>query len=270
MNFRLRLLLALVLARSAEATRLTPAAAGAFDHYIQVTEDRMRETLHPEGFLYLDSHPDIKERVRSGEIVIESRTTLENGQPIRIPDAQIQDWLGMAFFPNTTLARVRSTLQDYPNYKNYYRPEVIEATIKARQGDEYDIFLRLYKHHIITVVLNTDYHVRFATLDAHRIYSISHSTRIAEVKNPKRGYDIEAPVGNDTGFLWRLNAYWRFEEADGGVYAQCQAISLSRDTPFGLGWVINGFLQRFPKESMSITLTGTRNAVGGNNSTASP
>ena len=264
MNLRYTLPLLLALALPAVATRLTPAAAGAFDHYIQVTEDGMNQTLHPEEFLYLDSHPDIKERVRSGEIVIESRTTLDNGQPIHIPDAQIQDWLGMTFFPNTTLARVRATLQDYGNYKNYYRPEVIEATIKARQGDEYDIFLRLYKHHIITVVLNTEYHVRFAALDAHHMYSISHSTRIAEVKNPKRGYDVEAPVGNDTGFLWRLNGYWRFEEADGGVYAQCRAISLSRDTPFGLGWAINGFLQRFPKESMMITLTGTRSAVRGN------
>ena len=68
-------------------------------------------------------------------------------------------------------------------------------------------------------------------------------------------------MGNDTGFLWRLNSYWRFEEADGGVYAQCEAISLSRDVPSLLGWMIKGFLEKFPKESMQNTLRGTKAAV---------
>jgi hypothetical protein len=93
------------------------------------------------------------------------------------------------------------------------------------------------------------------------LYSISRSTRIAEVKNPKKSYEVEAPVGDDAGFLWRLNAYWRFEEADGGVYAECESISLSRDTPLGLGWALNGFVQKLPKESMLNTLLGTRKAV---------
>jgi hypothetical protein len=263
MNLRLTLLLAIAIAPS-EAAKLTPATSGAFDHYIQVTEDRMHQSLRPEGFLNVDSRPDFKERVRGGEIVIQGHTTMENDKPIRIPGGQIQDWLGMAFFPNTTLERVRSMLQDYANYKDYYRPDVIESKLKFREGDEFDIFLRLYKHQVLTVVLNTDYHVRFASLDPHRMYLISHSTRVAEVKNPKQSYEVEAPVGNDAGFLWRLNAYWRFEEADGGVYAECEAISLSRDTPFGLGWAINGFLERFPKESMLNTLMGTRKAVSRN------
>ena len=68
-------------------------------------------------------------------------------------------------------------------------------------------------------------------------------------------------MGDDTGFLWRLNSYWRFEQADGGVYAECEAISLSRDVPPILGWMIKGFLEKFPKESMQNTLRGTKAAV---------
>ncbi len=73
--------------------------------------------------------------------------------------------------------------------------------------------------------------------------------------------DEELPVGDDTGFLWRLNSYWRFESGDGGVYAQCEAVSLSRAVPRGLGWMLNGFLETLPKESMMNTLRGTREAV---------
>jgi hypothetical protein len=89
----------------------------------------------------------------------------------------------------------------------------------------------------------------------------SHSTRIAEAKESEGPPGAEEPVGDDSGFLWRLNSYWRFEEADGGLYAECEAISLSRDAPMGLGFLLKGFLERFPKESMQNTLRGTRAAV---------
>ena len=58
-----------------------------------------------------------------------------------------------------------------------------------------------------------------------------------------------------------MNSYWRFEEADGGVYAECRAISLSRDVPLGLGFMLKGFLEKFPKESMVNTLRVTKAAV---------
>jgi hypothetical protein len=111
------------------------------------------------------------------------------------------------------------------------------------------------------VVLNTTYRIRYAMPDARHLTVTSRATRIAEVKHPDKSYTEESPPGDDTGFLWRLNSYWRFAAADGGVYARCEAISLSRDVPLGLGWMLKGFLDRFPKESMQNTLRGTRDAV---------
>ena len=55
------------------------------------------------------------------------------------------------------------------------------------------------------------------------------------------------PPGNDNGFLWRLNSYWRFLEKDNGVYVQCEAISLTRDVPTGLNWLIGPFIESIPK-----------------------
>ncbi len=163
--------------------------------------------------------------------------------------------------PGADLQQVKTVLQGYENYSSIYSPDVTESRQKAHQGDEYDVFLRLYKKQVLTVVLNTDYHVRYCLLDPRRMYVVSHSTRIAEVKDAKHPGAGEEPVGDDSGFLWRLNSYWRFEQLDGGVYAECQAISLSRDVPALLGWMIKGFLEKFPKESMQNTLRGTKAAV---------
>jgi hypothetical protein len=245
--------------------RLTPETEAAFDRYVQAAESRMNRDLSPERFLVADTKPELKARLQGGEMVIEPGAALNDSEEAKAPGGMIQDWMGSMFIKDATNAKVRAVLQDYENYTEFYKPEVIESKLISHQGDEYDVFLRLYKKQILTVVLNTRYQVRYGALDPQHMYVISHSTRIAEVKNHKRSYTDEEPVGNDTGFLWRLNSYWRFEEAGGGVYAQCRAISLSRDVPLGLGWMIKNFLSRFPKESMQNTLRGTKAAVENRN-----
>ena len=242
-------LLGLVLNAYAFA-RLTPAASGAFDRYVEQAEAAI--TSGPA----LDA--DAKAKLRSGELTIEA---IPGSKEIKTPGAMLQDCRGAMFIPHTNINGVKSVLQDYEDYKKFYQPDVIESKQLAHQGDEYDIFLRLYKKQILTVVLNTGYHVRYTSLDPRHLSVVSRSTRIAEVSDPDKSSTQEKPVGNDTGFLWRLNSYWRFEEADGGVYAECRAISLSRDVPLGLGWMIKGFISKFPRESMQNTLRGTKAAV---------
>ncbi len=241
--------------------RLTPEAAGAFDRYVETEEAQMNRDLAAERFLLIDAKREQRARLRGGEVVIEAGASSSGSDEVKIPGGMIQDWVGSMFIPGATLTQVKALLQDYEKYREFYKPEVIESKLLGRSGDEYDVFLRLYKKQVLTVVLNTNYHVRYGMLDAHRMQVESHSTRIAEVKDHKRSYTEEEPVGHDTGFLWRLNSYWRFEEADGGVYEQCRAISLSRDVPLGLGWMIKGFIAKFPKESMQNTLRGTKAAV---------
>ena len=68
-------------------------------------------------------------------------------------------------------------------------------------------------------------------------------------------------MGKDSGYLWRLYSYWRFEARDGGVYMECQAVSLTRDIPAGLGWLIEPIIRDLPRESLERTLEGTRRAL---------
>ena len=252
----LRLTFFALLAGPIYAAKLTPETAAAFDRYIELTEARMSADLSTNSFLSA-----AKAKVPGGRISVEPRVTLDNGKEIDVPDGMIQHWVGTMFIAGVTVAQVKVVLQDYENYKYIYKPDVTESKLVAHQGDEYDIFLRLYKKQILTVVLNSNYHVHYRMPDPRRMYVISRSTRIAEVKNANHPEAREEPVGDDNGFLWRLNSYWRFEQADGGVYAQCQAISLSRDVPPLLGWMVKGFVEKFPKQSMMNTLRGTKAAV---------
>jgi hypothetical protein len=258
---RLLFVALLTAAQATYAAKLIPQTAAAFDRYVELTEARMNADLAPGRFLRIAGQADWQAKVRGGHIRIQRDVTLDNGKEIDVPGGMIQHWVGAMFISGATIQQVRAVLQDYESYKYIYKPEVIDSRLISHKGDEYDVFLRLYKKQVLTVVLNSTYHVRYGAPDPLRMYVISHSTRIAEVKDDKHPEAGEEPVGDDTGFLWRLNSYWRFEQAGGGVYAECEAISLSRDVPTLLGWMIKGFVEKFPKDSMLNTLRGTKAAV---------
>ncbi len=220
----------------------------------------MDQRVAPAHFLDADDQPDLRTKMQRGETVIEKVPDNEYPSSGPLPDG-LHDWRGMIFIPGATLREARGALEDYEHYKDVYQPKVIDSSVMAHNGDDWDIFLRLYTKYVVAVALNTTYHVHYAMLDPRRMTVVSRSTRIAEAKNANGPYNDEELVGNDDGFLWRLNSYWRFEEANGGVYAQCDAISLSRNVPFGLGWMLKGFLDQFPKDSMRNTLDGTKAAI---------
>jgi hypothetical protein len=244
--------------QEAGTVELKSQTVQAFDTYIQKAEARIDKGRVEGPFLWTDGTPVRKEHVRRGDIVAEPWSG--NGD-IEVTGGLIHDWIGAVFIPHTTLAKTLALVEDYNNHKRIYKPEVIDSQLLAHDGNNFRVRLRLLKKKVVTVVLNTEHDVRYVPLDQTRWSSRSYSTRIAEVESPGKPDEHELPPGNDHGFLWRLNSYWRFEERDGGVYVECEAISLTRGVPTGLGWLINPIIRSLPRESLANTLRATRDAA---------
>lgn len=228
-----------------------PETQAAFDHYIDAAESRVQsEQSSADKFLHIDSFaaPDRSRamaKLRQGEVLVEP----VGKTPLEIPGGLIHDWIGTAFIPGAKVAQVLRLVQDYDHLTRYYSPDVQASRLIAHHDDDFQIYMRLRKHKVITVVLDTYYDVHYGVLDAHDYYSDSRSTKIAESD------------GGDHGFLWRLNSYWRFVQVEDGVIVQCEAISLTRDIPTGLGWMIGPFVTSIPRESLEFTMTATRNGL---------
>jgi hypothetical protein len=169
--------------------------------------------------------------------------------------------VGVVFVPGAKLQDVLGVLQDYDHHAQYYAPDVERSKIESHDGDDFVVFLRLRRHKIITVVLNTQHDVRYFRDSETREHSRSFAVRIAEVENTGKSDEREKPPGEDGGFLWRMETWWRMEERDGGVYVQSEVASLTRDIPTGLGWLIGPFVTSIPKETLTFTLEATRRAV---------
>jgi hypothetical protein len=251
----------------AGASELRPEAAQGFNQYVRLTELRMEAELAPGGaFLWIEALPEPRRseayaRLQHGEVISARLQTAESSGHSSTPGALIHHWVGTVFIPGVSLAQVLAVVQDYDHHAEYYKPEVAQSKMVENTGDDFKVHYRLRKKKIITIILDTDYDVHRQSLDATRAYSNSLSTRIAQVENAGEPDEHELPPGKDGGFLWRLNSYWRYFDSGRGVYVQCEAISLTRDIPAGLNWLVGSFVESVPKESLEFTLHSTSSAV---------
>ncbi len=256
--------LAAVVATSPAAAELKPETVAAFDRYIRVTEARIDAELQDERrFLYLDTLPvearsGPMAKVAAGGLLIERLQTREASRPIDVPDGLVHHWLGVVFVPRGTTAAAVALLQDYDRHAAIYAPAVERSRTLERSGDTFRVFLRFFMRKVISVTVNSDHEARFTRVAPGRAYSRVVSTRVQEVEHAGTRSERELPIGRDGGYLWRINSYWRFLERDGGVYVQCESVTLSRDIPFGLGWVVGPFVTSIPRESLTFTLETTR------------
>jgi hypothetical protein len=254
------------MAAPSPASDLEPETVVAFDRYVRVTEVRMQEDLHNDGFLVMDRLPPSHQRkaydrIRNGEIYVQQLHTREGGGSIDIPNGLIHHWVAVIFVPGQTLSQAVAVLQDYDIHQDIYKPEVRRSQLLERTGDNVRIYLQFYEKSIVTAVFNANFDVRYDDTDATRFESMSRSTRIAEVQNVGKKDERELPAGHDRGFLWRMNSYWRVEEKDGGVYLQTESIALTRRVPAIMMAIVNPLLESIPRALLSKLLFGTRDGM---------
>ena len=196
--------------------------------------------------------------MRQGELIVERLTRSAGAE---FSGVLLHHWRGTAFAPGARAADFESLMRDFNAYPRWFSPQVLQAGILAHDGDHMQARMRVRQRHVITVVLDTTYDITFGRLDARHGYSISRSTRISEIDSPGTRDERTLNANEEHGFLWRLNTYWSYEERDGGVYLQVEAVSLTRAVPRGLGWLVQPFVESIPRESLEFTLQCVRNGI---------
>lgn len=241
----------------AMAADLRPETVAAFERHIKQTEQRLDAQ---KGVLWSDGNPERARRIKAGEVVVEpfgAKALMD------VPRGLIHDWVGAVFLPGVTVEKALALVQDYDKHDQYFRPEVVDARLLSRDGNRYRVFLRLLKKQVITVVLDTEHEVVYEQVGPKSWRSASRTTRISEVEDAGQKDEKALPPGTGNGFLWKLYSYWRFVERDGGTWMECQAVSLTRDVPTGLGWIVTPVIRSLPRNSLQNTLNATRAALGG-------
>lgn len=238
------------------AIRLKPETVEGYEQYVRDLERSFEKRIGGElPFLWSDQDSGHRSALKRGQILIQEQKDLP-----RVPDGRIHVWMGAVLVPGAEVEDVLSVLMDFDRHKEWY-PEVLDSRLLSRDGYKITGYQRLRIKKLLTVIFNTEHAVVYSQLTPERWRGVSKSTRIAEVKDAGKPKEHELPVGNDRGFMWRLNAYWFLEERESGVVAECWAASLSRKLPFALRWMLKPLVSGVPPQALRNTLRGTRQAV---------
>ena len=237
-----------------------------YHDYVSKVEARNQEGLSRGTFLWIDDLPEPErtrayEKLKQGGVMMKRVGKDEADGAAKVSGGMIHDWESVIFIPGTKLDQVLGVLQDYNKHSQYYAPDVESAKIESRDGDHFRVYMRFRRKKIVTVVLNTEQDVWYFRDSATRELSRSSAVRIREVANPGTKEEREKSPEEENGFLRQMETWWRMEERDGGVYVQNEAVSLTRDIPAGLGWLIGPFVTSIPKETLEFTMNATREAV---------
>jgi hypothetical protein len=261
------LLVVLSITCEADAAKLQPNTLRSWETYSRLTEKRINDELTSQSrFLVMDfkgknESAKVRSLLKNGQVFMERmKTTEAGGKELSADGGMIHHWFGSIFVPNTNLDVLLRWVQDYDSHQRFFK-EVEQSKLLKRDGDRFDIFLRLMRKKIVTVHYNTHHTVVYRRYEADRASSHSIATRIAEVDDAGTASEKEKAIGDDSGFFWRLNSYWRFKQEDGGVFIECESISLSRSIPFGFGWMVRGYVESVPRESLQSTLTSIREGL---------
>lgn len=242
------------------AATLKPETKAAWDIYLQAANDAMRARLQPGAhFLWLEDEPGRTEHVRTkGPYIGPAGAHI----PKKVPFGLIHDWLGAGFVPNAKIEDILRIVKDYDRYKVIYRPGVIDSISHGSDGVK-DLFsMRLANKSVVAkTALDTDCEASYIRVDDQHWYGFSNTTHIQEVDKFGTPEQRTLPEDTGTGLIWRLSSITRLEERDGGVYAELEAIALSRDIPAAVRLFATPIVRRVSRDSLATSLHQTKIAI---------
>jgi hypothetical protein len=236
---------------------LDSATLKVFDDYVAVYEAKDQNRFQSAGGLWIDDDASKKSAFQDGKAVVAPR---ENRV---FATGSIHHFSGAIHVPGATIEMMRRVMEDYPNYPNYYKPDISKASFQlvpdSKPEDEhYKTMLQLTQSTLwMNVVFDSEYDSHYLRLDDHRWLSRSTTIAIKErvdAKDPSKGY---YPLGQDHGLLWRTNTYWYARERNGGLDLVVDSVNLSRPIPGAVAW----WGTKRTKDAVEKMLTDTRAAL---------
>jgi hypothetical protein len=242
------------------AAELKPATLEAWNQYINAADAGMHARLdRGSHFLWTDEAPDRAARLRQGEILV---APMNGSGTRRVPDGLIHHWVGAVFVPGALLDDVLAVTHAYGRYKQIYGPKIVESRLlTCEDGQQSYRLLWLNDVLFSKVALETQYRAQDFPVDSRRFYNIAHVTDSREIEGYGQPQERALPPGAGNGFIWRVDTIVRYEQRDGGVYVELEALALTRDIPGSLRWMAAPLVSRLSRSTLAASLRQTREAA---------
>jgi putative flippase GtrA len=254
-------LITLAMSSWAEAGPGASAVAGWRAYEMQI-DARYNASSSDSSFFALDRNAQAK---GWRDAVLHGQPSLIKVDTPPVEDGKIHHWIGAIFVPGISVESLVQRLEQNAGHESEHYEDVLASRLIDRNGDRLRVFMKLRRTNLITVTYNTEHAVEYRRLTATRATARSVATKIAELADAGTPQEHEKSAADDNGFLWRLNAYWRYEAVAGGVIVECESVSLSRPVPVLIRPVANPIVDRIARESLNRTLLSLRTTLTSKN-----
>ena len=254
------IVLASCVAQIARAAELEQETLMAWNAYLKRADLHMQEHVASgHTFLWMDESPDRAARVRRGEVVV---APISGHGTESVPRGLVHDWIGAIFIPSATIDSLWAAVHDYDNYQHMYRP-VVTSSRTLSCVDTSQEFQMVWQRKVLFVnaAMQGHYQAHDFMLDAHRGYSVAEAVELREIERYGHPGERLLPPDTGNGFIWRVRSMARYEERDGGVYLELEAMALTRDIPGSLAWMVKPVVNHLSINSLTTTLRQTRDVV---------
>ncbi len=241
---------------TAGAAVLEPRTLAGWQEYVKATEQRiaLEEIDRSAG----TPNAEQWRRLRAGALVLWQRVTQgRDHRGIAVPDGAVHHWVGRVFLPGVDLADLLAELQA-PTSRRWLPADVRSLRVVDDGRGGLRVFMRVERDSLVDVTYDIEHAVRYTRHGAGHATRRSTSRRIAQVDDAGTPAERRLPEGQGYGFVWRLNAYWRYVPVDGGVLVECESLALSRSVPAMLRPLAAPIIDRVSRESVQRTLGALR------------
>jgi hypothetical protein len=256
--------------QSLTAAELKSTTVQAWNQYFQWADAKVRRELSdPKVFLIQNGltapkRAEVQRKIEAGEIFVERMTGVAPPNThFEVPDGEIHHWWGTVLLRNITIPQLFRFLQDYNHHAGKFA-DVERSRLISADGNRYRVYFRFKRSKaFVTAVFNTEQDCLYASHGPGRASSESVATKIAELADPGKPSEHEKPSGNDSGYIWRLVSWWRYEQKGKDVVVELESASLSRDVPW-LVYTMPGlrsYINSTPRESLESVLASIRTHV---------
>jgi putative flippase GtrA len=236
-----------------------------FAKYVAAVEARRAQSIsNNEPFLDIERQPAAElarsiAALKRGEVIVTRDSARDaSSKEIEIDGGLVNHWRGTVFVPKVKLDDLLKVLQE-PQSDKHKQEDVLSSRVVSRDGDSQKVYLRLRRTKFVTVVYDTEYDVDYKRISPDRAFSNSISTKVVEIEAAGTPKERALPEGNDSGYMWRLNSYWRYKQFEDGVLVEIESLTLSRNLPAIIGPLIRPIVTSTARESMTRTLASVRN-----------
>ena len=253
-------LLALTLAGSLHAAAPTTRTVQAWDDYVAHEKDSAIADFDCAG-----GHPspaaerDERAKLRNGFV---AARPADHGGMKPVPSGLIHHWVGAVFIPSVRAADLLTVLKDYNNYRELYPATVTESKLLEHAAETYGYRLKfVQKEFGVKSGLIGDFQTTYVSVDSDSGYSITEATKLTELQNAGQPDERVLPEGTGPGFVEKSFTLMRYQAAPDGVYVEVEALTLSRDIPACMRWMVQPVVARFSRQLMTATLQKLRERV---------